>query len=47
MTYTKEWLKHKGVYDYEIQNSDGNLEKAIENCKKILKSLYCVDKTKN
>lgn len=47
MAYTKEWLKHKDIYDYEIENSDGNLEKAIEDCKKLLKSLYSVDKTKN
>jgi guanylate kinase len=47
MAYTKEWLKHKDIYDYELKNSDGNLEKAIADCKKILKSLYLVDKTKN
>lgn len=47
MAYTKEWLKHIDIYDYEIENSDGNLEQAIENCKKLLKSLYLVDKSKN
>lgn len=47
MAYTKEWLKHKDIYDYEVENSDGNLDEAIENCKKILKSLYLVDKSKN
>jgi len=47
MAYTKEWLKNKSIYDYEIENSDGNLEKAIKDCKKLLKGLYSVDKTKN
>jgi guanylate kinase len=47
MNYTKEWLKHKDIYDYEIENSDGNLAKAIRDCKKLLKGLYSVDKTKN
>jgi len=47
MTYTKEWLKHKNIYDYEVENSDGNLDQAIENCKKILKNLYLVDKSRN
>jgi|AntRauTorcE11897_2_1112592.scaffolds.fasta_scaffold34084_2 guanylate kinase len=47
MAYTKEWLKHRDIYDYEIENSDGNLEKAIEHCESLLKDLYSVDKTKN
>ncbi|MFP4514934.1 MAG: hypothetical protein ACLFNO_02940 [Parcubacteria group bacterium] len=47
MAYTKEWLKHRDIYDYEIENADGNLDKAIENCKNLLKDLYLVDKYKN
>jgi guanylate kinase len=47
MAYTKQWLKYKDIYDYEIKNSDGNLEQAKEKCKKLLKKIFYIDKIKN
>jgi guanylate kinase len=38
LTYTKEWLKHKDIYDYEIINENGKLTKAIEQVAQIIKS---------
>ncbi len=37
MEYTKEWLKHKDVYDYEVINEDGKLEEAVKQTLKIIK----------
>ena len=36
MDYTKEWLKHKNIYDYEVINHEGKLDEAIEEVKKII-----------
>ena len=36
MDYTKEWLKHKKMYDYEVINEEGKLEKAINEVAKII-----------
>lgn len=30
MEYTKEWLKHTDIYDYEIENEEGKLDQTIE-----------------
>ena len=38
MKYTKEWLKHKDIYDYEIMNSNGKLEESIQRAAEIIKS---------
>lgn len=38
MGYTKEWLKHKGIYDYEVLNEDGKLNEAVNAVAKIIKS---------
>jgi guanylate kinase len=38
MKYTKQWLKHKDLYDYEVINEDGQLEKAIMEVKGIIES---------
>ena len=35
--YTKKWLKHKDIYDYEIINKNGELQKAIEKTANIIK----------
>ena len=37
MEYTKEWLKYKDVYDYEIINEEGKLADAIEKVAGIIK----------
>jgi guanylate kinase len=36
MRYTEEWLKHTHVYDYIINNTDGNLDKSIKKLQKII-----------
>ncbi|MDD5464407.1 MAG: guanylate kinase [Candidatus Moranbacteria bacterium] len=37
MEYTKEWLKHKDIYDYEVINKEGQLDKAIKEVAEIIK----------
>ena len=36
MDYTKEWLKHKDIYDYEVINYEGKLDEAVEEVKGII-----------
>jgi len=36
MVYTKEWLKHKNIYNYEVINYEGELDKAVEEVKGII-----------
>lgn len=36
MDYTKEWLKHKDIYDYEVINHEEKLDKTIEEVKEII-----------
>ncbi len=38
MQYTKEWLKHKDIYDYEINNEDGKLQESIQKLFNIIKN---------
>ncbi|MDD4901105.1 MAG: hypothetical protein PHS62_03270 [Patescibacteria group bacterium] len=35
--YTKEWLKHLGIYDYVVINEQGKLDQTIEKTAKIIK----------
>jgi guanylate kinase len=37
MEYTKEWLKHKDIYDFEVMNYDGRQDEAIEKTLEIIK----------
>lgn len=37
MEYTKEWMKHKDIYDYEIINHEGKLGEAVEEVSQIIK----------
>ncbi len=37
MDYTKEWLMHTEIYDYTIENPDGELKKAIDQAEKIIR----------
>src|SRR4030042_4578931 len=37
MEYTKEWMKHKDVYDYEVYNEEGKLDEAIQKTAEIIK----------
>ena len=37
MTYTKEWLKNKNLYNYEVMNYDNKLDDAVEKILQIVK----------
>lgn len=37
MEYTREWLKHKDIYDYEVINADGHLGLAIDEVARIIR----------
>ncbi len=37
MSYTKEWLKNKDIYDYEVVNNEGKLPKATKEVSQIIK----------
>lgn len=37
MDYTKQFLKHKNIYDYKVENKEGELNKAIKDVAKIIK----------
>lgn len=38
MEYTKEWLRHKDIYDYTVINENGKLDKAIKETAEIIKN---------
>lgn len=44
MAYTKEWLKHRDIYDYEVENKQGKLTQTIEKVLKIIKKESTIDK---
>ncbi len=38
MEYTKEWMKQKDIYDYEVYNEEEKLDEAIAKTAEIIKS---------
>lgn len=38
MEYTKEWMKHADIYDYEVVNEEGKLSEAIAQTAEIIKA---------
>lgn len=36
MEYTREWLKHADIYDYQVENKEGQLEATIEQVRAII-----------
>ena len=44
MAYTKEWLKHKDIYDYEVINEEGKLDETVEKVAKIIEKELTLDK---
>ncbi|MDP3899979.1 MAG: hypothetical protein Q8Q23_02760 [bacterium] len=44
ISYTKEWLKHKSIYDYTIDNMEGKLAQAIEKTASIIRKEAGIDK---
>lgn len=37
MAYTEEWMRHTDIYDYTVENRDGELEKAVSEAEKIIR----------
>ncbi len=37
MAYTKEWMLHRDIYDYEVENKEGKLAETIEQVVAIVK----------
>lgn len=37
MDYTREWLKHKDIYDYAVENEEGKLSETIEKVATIIR----------
>lgn len=44
MAYTREWLKYRDIYDYEVVNDDGKLAAAVAEVVKIIKTHAHLDK---
>ncbi|MCX6765427.1 MAG: guanylate kinase [Candidatus Moranbacteria bacterium] len=38
MEYTKQWMKHKDIYDYKVVNEEGKLDEAIAQTAEIIKN---------
>ena len=38
MDYAREWLGHKDIYDYEVENLDGKLDEAVEKVLEIIRN---------
>lgn len=36
MDYTREWLKHLDIYDYQVENKEGRLDEAVAEVKAII-----------
>ncbi|NTW29994.1 MAG: guanylate kinase [Candidatus Moranbacteria bacterium] len=37
MAYTREWMTHTDIYDYTIENRDGELDKAVDQAEAIIR----------
>lgn len=37
MAYTEEWMRHTDIYDYTVENRDGELEKAVSEAERIIR----------
>lgn len=44
LDYTKEWLKHKNIYDYEVINEQGKLDQTVLKVAEIIKEHSNIDK---
>ncbi|MFZ3032060.1 MAG: hypothetical protein WA082_03420, partial [Candidatus Moraniibacteriota bacterium] len=43
MDYTREWLNHLDIYDYQVENEEGKLAQTIEQVAKIIKQHSSLD----
>jgi len=37
MEYTKKWLQHRDIYDFEVENKEGCLNEAVDRVEKIIR----------
>jgi len=44
MVYTKEWLNHTDLYDFEVVNEDGKLLESIDKTEDIIRHIAGLDK---
>lgn len=44
MNYTKEWLKYRDIYDYEVENVEGKLDESVTKVVDIVSKLFALDK---
>ncbi|MFA7314902.1 MAG: hypothetical protein WC025_03175 [Candidatus Magasanikbacteria bacterium] len=44
MKYTKEWLKYRDIYDFEVENTEGHLLESVDKVESIIKGLFPLDK---
>jgi guanylate kinase len=42
VNFTKEWLEHKKLYDYEVLNEQGKLDETIDQVVEILRKEECI-----
>ncbi len=40
MAYTREWVKHLDVYDYQIENKEGKLDETVTQVKTIIENHF-------
>jgi guanylate kinase len=38
LIYTKEWFKHRNIYDFQVENKEGHLDKTIQQVVDIIKN---------
>lgn len=39
MAYTREWMKHLHIYDFEVENEEGKLGEAVQKIKQIIEEI--------
>lgn len=47
MAYTLEWLKYRDIYDYEVENEEGKLDRAVDEVEAIIRKHLPLDKKGN
>lgn len=44
MEYSKEWMKHLDIYDYQIVNEEGKLDESVAKVREIIEKVSDLDK---
>ena len=47
MKYTIEWLKYRDIYDHEVENEEGKLDRAVDEVESIIRKHLPLDKKGN